>query len=623
MLRVLTAVVIGSGIVSIGMVSGCGGGAEPAPAAAQAVRTTPVMLDESAVADPYAAHAKLFATDRFPSATQCGQCHPTQYRQWSISQHSYAQVSPIFNAMREQMDKGANGTLGDFCIRCHTQPGMNLGEGVFTSNIDRHPISREGVTCVVCHRLNEPMGKISGRLPLEEGDITDPVYGPTGRNTELNKAIAKEGLVTDSDQLGRKVHDRTRKFFRISTSAFCGQCHDVTLFNGFRLEEAFSEYKHGGAAQRGIQCQDCHMGKEPGRVLAEKSDPNFVRINYAFGPAAKVGDFETAPRKLTNHKFVGPDYSVLPPSLFPLHLGAVKEEKEKDNPRAHGLATIREWMQFDWKAGWGTDAFENHIPKGYTFPARWASADDRYDARMIIDDNLALLKEIANDRLTLLRNGYKLGEIVTRKADADGIELAVQVKNGTDGHGVPTGFDAERLVWLHVVIKDATGKTVHESGDLDPNGDVRDLRSTYVRNHQLPLDEELFSLQADVIVRLQRGGEREQILTTNFSPSPLPFLRPERMSSILLGRPNGARKQKHNIEPRGERWATYRVDKSAFNGKGPYTAMVQLKAAMVPVNLVTEVQKVGFDYGMDTNTVMKNLVAGHQIVWEKYAVLTP
>src|SRR5438270_10199025 len=99
---------------------------------------------------------------------------------------------------------------------------------------------------------------------------------------------------------------------------------------------------------------------------------------------------------------------------------------------------------------------------------------------MIVNDNLALLKEVSNDRLTLLRNGYKLGQIVPRKVGPDGIELAVQVKNGTDGHGVPTGFDAERLVWVHVAIKDGTGKTIHESGDLDPDGDVRDLRSSYV-----------------------------------------------------------------------------------------------------------------------------------------------
>ncbi|HSZ56339.1 MAG TPA: multiheme c-type cytochrome [Tepidisphaeraceae bacterium] len=606
--------------------SGCGqapAGTEPQPqlAASNSSQGTTATVSTAVgpSQDAYEAHADLFKQNRFPSAAKCGQCHPTQFRQWSVSQHSYAQLSPIFNAMQGKTNRGNNGTQGDFCIRCHTQPGMIEGESEFMSNIDRSPIAREGVTCVVCHRISEPMGKVSGRLPLDEGEVTQPVYGPTGRNTELQKAIAAEDLITNPHEQGKKVHGELKKFFRITTSNFCGSCHDVTLFNGFRLEEAFSEYKHSPAAANGVLCQDCHMGKEPGRILAPKTDPNFIRINYAFGPAAKVGDFLTAPRKLTNHMFVGPDYSVVPPWLFPHHRGAIRDERDKSV--TGGLATIREWETFDWKAGWGTDEFESHVPAGTMFPQRWVSADDRRAARQIIDENQALLAEMSQNRLILQRNGYKLGDIVVRRCNADGIEFAVQVRNGTDGHGVPTGFDVERPVWVHVTVKDSTGKIVKESGDLDPNGDVRDLQSQYVHNAQLPLDTELLSLQGHFVVHMQHGSEREQVLATNFSPSPLPFLRPERMSSILQGRPQGARKQKNNIEPLGERWATYHVDKAHLTGHGPYTATVQLKTAMVPVNLVNEVQVVGFDYSMTTKTIVQNLVAGHRVVWERSVVL--
>ena len=34
-------------------------------------------------------------------------------------------------------------------------------------------------------------------------------------------------------------------------------------------------------------------------------------------------------------------------------------------------------------------------------------------------------------------------------------------------------------------------------------------------------------------------------------------------------------------------------------------------------------QKVGFDYGMDKDTIVQNLVAGHQVVWERSVVLNP
>jgi hypothetical protein len=125
-------------------------------------------------------HAKMLVENRFPSASTCATCHPTQFRQWSVSQHAYAQISPVFNTMQATIDKRTSGTNGDFCIRCHTQVGMQLKEPVFISNMDRNPTSREGISCIVCHRVKANYGKVSGRTALAEGDIFEPVYGPKG-----------------------------------------------------------------------------------------------------------------------------------------------------------------------------------------------------------------------------------------------------------------------------------------------------------------------------------------------------------------------------------------------------------------------------------------------------------
>lgn len=101
-------------------------------------------------------HAALFADDRFPSATACAPCHEDIYREWSVSSHAYAQMSPVFNAMHATILKQSNGTNGDFCIRCHTPVGMNLEEPEFMSNLDPSSTSREGITCGIdpdSHRL--------------------------------------------------------------------------------------------------------------------------------------------------------------------------------------------------------------------------------------------------------------------------------------------------------------------------------------------------------------------------------------------------------------------------------------------------------------------------------------
>lgn len=549
------------------------------------------------------AHEDLFQENRYPSADTCATCHERQYKQWAVSPHSYAQISPVFNAMQKTVNLVTSGTNGDFCIRCHSPVGMNLGEGVYTSNFDRLPAAREGITCVVCHRVNKAYGKISGRLSINEGDLLQPVYGPRG-NEELERVLDNRDqyrVVTDPDEQGRKIHTQAKKFFQLTTPGFCGTCHDVNLLNGFRLEEAFSEYKHSPSVERGESCQDCHMGKVPG-----------VKSGYERGPAAVVGGEPTKPRKLTNHMFVGPDYSVVHPGIFP------------HNTRAKEFATLKEWLTFDYEAGWGTDEFEYNRSEDYDFPARWRAIDDRYDARDIIEEQLARLDEYRKEATTLLKNGYQLGEVVVDEAGRDGIEFKVQVKNATAGHNVPTGFIAERVVALQVTVTDGTGKVVFKSGDLDPNGDVRDLHSLYVHNGELPLDEQLFSLQSRFLTRMVRGGEREQVIAVNYSPDPLPYIRPSTSSTILTGRPRGARTHRAGIEPLGHRWAEYHVDAEKLQGsKPPYSAKVRLLAGMIPVNLIDAIKVAGFDYGMSPRDVAEKVVEGHRILWERNIELKP
>ena len=551
--------------------------------------------------DAAAAHLALFAEDRYPSANTCKTCHPRHYDEWSISQHSYAQLSPVYMAMQRTINAVTSSTNGDFCIRCHNQVGMNMEESMFISNLDRHPTSREGITCVVCHRVNQEYGKVSGRVALVEGGLLEPVFGPGG-NEELERVLDNRHeyrVVTEPDEAGRKIHTEVGRFPQLSTSGFCGSCHDVNLFNGFRLEEAFSEYKNSPAADNGVSCQDCHMGKVQGVVSG-----------YHEGPGAVVGGVPTKNRKLTNHFFAGPDYSIVHPGLFP------------HNSEAAELATPRQWLTFDYEAGWGTDAFEDVVGEDYEFPEAWESIDDRYDAREILGRQFELLDWAEEKRLEVLRAGYILGDIRPISKGTKRLTFEVEVRNGTDGHNVPTGFDAERLVWLETTVLDSSGNAVFVSGDLDPNGDVRDSHSLYVHNGELPLDNQLFVLQSRFLTRNVRGGEREQVLAVNTSVDPLPFIRPFTRSVVLTGQPAGARKHRQTIPPLTSRWHKYSVPKRSLSGnEGEYTVVVRLKAAMVPVNLIDAIKGTGFDYGMSPREVADGIVKGHQIVWEKKAVL--
>ncbi|MCB9398738.1 MAG: NapC/NirT family cytochrome c [Acidobacteria bacterium] len=550
---------------------------------------TLVGQNESETKSAEAEHAALFTEQRYPSANTCATCHPDHFREWSVSPHAYAQLSPVFNAMQGTIVKLTNGTNGDFCIRCHTPVGMNMGEPVFMSNLDRHPTSREGVTCITCHRVSDAYGKLSGRLAISQGDLFEPVVGPSG-NQELERVIesGEYYVNTDPNRAGRAIHKDAKPFFQLTTSGFCATCHDVNLINGFRLEEAFSEFKTSPAAKNETSCQDCHMGVAPGEAKG-----------YAQGPAALVGGVPTQTRKRTNHMFIGPDYSVIHPALFP------------HNTRATEMATLREWLTFDDAAGWGSESFEAKVAPGTEFPERWKTADDRFEARDVINQNKALLAEANQARLKVLQAGYKLGEVQVKKASQAGLSFSVEVANGTTGHGVPTGFDAERLVFLRVKVYSPDDQLIFISGDLDPNGDVRDEHSLYVHGGALPQDPYLFTLQSKFITRMERGGEREQILALNVSPDPLPFLRPSTNSTILTGRPGAVRKHKQGIAPGDARFPEYEVKKRDMRGSGTYRIQVELIAGMIPVNLISAIQGVGFDYGLSPRQIADRVVAGH------------
>lgn len=633
---------------------------------------------------PDQAHAEIFVENTYPSARTCAACHPKQYSEWAVSQHAYAQMSPVYMAMQMRINTLTSGTNGDFCIRCHNQIGMNVGEDVSTTNLKRPASSREGITCVVCHRVNKTYGKISGRLPLVKGPMHTTIFGPSG-NEELQNVIEdpdEKGyrVVTDPNVRGLVIHASAEPFFELTQPGFCGTCHDVTLLNGFRLEEAFSEFKQTDAAKNGVTCQDCHMGKVQGKDEG-----------YEFGPAAVVNGVATVDRRVTNHFFAGPDYSIIHPGIFP------------HNVEAADFAPLEEWLEYDYKAGWGTDDFEDfaeeaeepiyeledalaevadgddaaiadvqdataaledviatemgakgsdayaelvaavdalqgggqaeveaalaatvhlRVALGMAFTEAWGDSTDRYDARAILDEQFERLDWAEEQRYEVMRNGYHLGDIDVASVGAGGIDFGIDVINATDGHGVPTGFDAERLVFLQVTVSDSEGNPVYLSGDRDPNGDVRDAHSLYVQAGQMEKDPDLFNLQSKFIVRMFRGGEREQVLAVNRSVSALPFIRPEGRATVIYGRPLGARKHKKTIEPLGKRRASYSVDGDKLKAGETYTINVKLIAQMVPVHLIPAIQESGFDYNMSPMEVAKGVVDGAMMLWEREETVT-
>ena len=571
-----------------------------------AVLSLVLVIAGSAMAqtDEELAHEDLFRNKQFPSAFECKPCHELQFRQWSASSHAMANLSPFFVSVENSVKAKTNGTSADTCSRCHA-PLAAVLKIMQISNLKRAQFARagedflgpviEGITCVVCHRFDKRYGKRSARSLITQGDIFAPIFGPTNNDIQLEaEADTRLALVTEPGKKGRKIHSVVEPYPYIRASRFCGNCHSSRLPTGLHNEETFDEYRTSQSAADGVTCQDCHMGQVPGE-----------NKGFENGPAAVIGKVETRHRRRSNHYFAGPDFSVLHPGLFP------------HNPEAVQMATYEQWLDYDYKAGWGTDDFEDEVSDDHPFPEFWQDQDLRYEAREIIDYQLELLAWAKDQRVQVMKAGYKVEEVVMEEANmSHGIEFKIKLRNAVLGHNAPSGFIHERMVFFQITVKDSQGNTVFKSGDRDPNGDLRERYSRYVRNGELSFDTQLFNLQSHFMARTFFGGERTQLRFLPFSATVRPFVRPPTSSTAIHMRPTSARTLKNSIEPGGHRWAHYYVDPDLLQPGETYTVHMKLLAQQMPAFFIHVNSAVGFDYNFSLRELAKRVVDLSINLWE-------
>ena len=183
---------------------------------------------------------KAVADAQYPSAKVCGECHPKQFAEWSMSSHAYAAVSPMFNKFEQRINDLARGTIAYFCVRCHATVGTALGERRDIAWWNRSGAAQEGVTCVTCHRVGEAYGKNNGARRITPGDIHEPVFGPFD-STGVLKAISnaeRYKILVSSDQPDKpgyiRIHQQAIESTVIKQSELCVTCHQVQVHAGIK-----------------------------------------------------------------------------------------------------------------------------------------------------------------------------------------------------------------------------------------------------------------------------------------------------------------------------------------------------------------------------------------------------
>ena len=518
-------------------------------------------------------HARVYANDPYPSAQKCAACHEQIYDEWRASNHAYAGISPMFHKFEQKISDLAP-TIGTFCVRCHMGVGTTLNEPREAPLWKRSQVSREGVTCISCHRVAQEYGKVNGERRIEAASIYEPVYGPFGGDgvAQAVKDKARHRVATSDAEGARAqpIHASAIKFEQISQSEFCVSCHQVAVNLGIKLEVVWDQYRASPAHAKGITCQACHMGKVPGKAEG----------GYASGPVAEAmtGGRQLNPnRKRSNHAFYGPGYPIAHPGIFP---------HNKDTPEDW---TIERWLKFDYRAKWGSDDFERDVRQGkrrVNFPPEWADAGDRAQAWAIVSSNLEKIEEKRKQRREVMENGSRIDGPFFASAPRAGsaLRFSYRVTNTDEGHNLPSGsLGAQPEIWLNVALTGPDGKRVWESGYLDSIGDMADLHSLDVRSGKLRRDSQLFNLQTKFLTTNVKGTEREMYLPVNFDIDPLPFLRPPGQPVTVMNHPPFVRMEQRSLPPLGSRSASYRVPASAMAQPGKYKLSVRLRSRAEPI----------------------------------------
>ncbi len=208
-----------------------------------------------------------FKVTDFATPEQCASCHPNHYQEWQSSMHAYAFVDPVFFAMHDR------GQLEQFCTKCHSPIASRSGETPpFFDRNKLSPISKQGVSCDVCHTITKVNKIFNAQFEMSPGNtkfgsLDNPAPNPF-HQSQFNA-----------------LFDR---------SEFCGACHEVENTLNTRIEETYTEWVQAAAAGMSFDCQDCHMPTYAGEAAVGGPQRDKVHRHYFVGVDVPLVDFPGA-----------------------------------------------------------------------------------------------------------------------------------------------------------------------------------------------------------------------------------------------------------------------------------------------------------------------------------------
>jgi len=246
---------------------------------------------------------------------------------------------------------------------------------------------------------------------------------------------------------------------------FCLQCHSTIATRGGEIVPNFSFDDLSPIALEGIGCESCH------KVASVERPFNSGHVLDPDGPvrgpirdpiAAGVHETEYSP--------------IFESSEFCAGCHDVREINGVQLERPY-----EEWVDSPAQAS-GPTCQGCHMATYRGSASPGAPERDLHRHRFIgIDLPLsptyitpAEEAEVATEIRDLLSTAASIELSVESRHAGERLDALVTARNLINGHYLPTGSTFLRQAWVEVIAKDATGRTLYETGTLDANGDLRD-----------------------------------------------------------------------------------------------------------------------------------------------------
>jgi Flp pilus assembly protein TadD len=379
----------------------------------------------------------IIPSNFFMDSEACGRCHKDIYQQWKSSMHHFASFNNQFYRKSIEYMQSVVGTQpSKWCAGCHDHAVFFNGrfDRPIKDQIDT-PEARAGLSCTSCHAITHVASSM-GNAPV------------TVQYPPLHELLSsKNKLIQDADYfmtyLNPEPHRRTfmKPFMRQDVPEFCSSCHKVHLdipVNQYRWFRGFNDYDNwqaSGVSGQGARsfyypkksqnCADCHMpmvaSNDPGNIGGQVHSHRFPGANTAVPYANQDQTQLEATEKFLTSGFISVDIFAVSP---------VTEQ---------GTAMVR-------RTGEGP-----HAMTGFAVGEEAEQAGN------------AVIRDVGQVAAPIDHSGIQLEPGSTARVD-------VVVRTRKIGHFFPGGTVDAFDVWLELQGKDAGGRVIFWSGQVEDGG---------------------------------------------------------------------------------------------------------------------------------------------------------